>query len=99
MIRILSGTAPLIFIVGTNSDDPATLESIAKSLAHDIMVYYRLDTEILTDRQALQLLAAGALGSGNIVVIGSPGNNMFAKWMLANSPSPSKYSTANCGLL
>ncbi len=91
MIRILSGTAPLIFVVGTGSASRAASASIAARLAHDVLVYYRLDTEILTDDHTLRLQAEGLLGEGNIVVIGSPRDNLFARWMITNTPSPSLY--------
>jgi hypothetical protein len=44
--------------------------SIALRLVHDLNTYHRLDAEIFTGSDALQLLQRNALSTGNVVVVG-----------------------------
>jgi hypothetical protein len=83
MLRLLSASEPLVFVAGS----PPSV-SLARRLAHDLLVNHRLDSEILGAEDALRLAALGSLGDGNLVVIGSPEDNIFARWLIANSPSP-----------
>lgn len=53
-----------------------------------MLLYERLDSEILDDAAALRLLAEGSLGEGNLVMIGQPAENMFSRWMLSEGRIP-----------
>lgn len=89
MTRILSSSAPLILVHGSIDSRPVLQHlEIAERVAHDALLYQRLDSEILDDNTALRLLAQGELGYGNIVVIGTPSNNRFAAWMLGEKRIP-----------
>ena len=94
MIRILATTAPLIFVIGFK----AIHHRLAIRLAHDIFVYHRTDVEIIDEDEAMDRAGEDILGSGNLVVLGSPHDNAFAKWMMDKDHIPGKLSFALCGL-
>lgn len=69
MIRLLASSEPISFIIGSN---PLHLW-IALRLAHDLYVYHRTDSQILSAEEALNSTPAG-----NFVVIGQPEENVMA---------------------
>lgn len=83
MIRLLSTSAALTLVAGT---DPSS-RSIAQRIAHDVYVYHRLDSEILEPHDALERTARG-LVRGNVVVVGGPRQNRYTEWMIAKKRIP-----------
>jgi hypothetical protein len=66
---MLNTDGPLTLIYTTGDDH--TL-SIAQRIAHDLLLFHRLDTQLLTSAEALVRKQKGTFGIGNIVVIGNP---------------------------
>ncbi|WRT66336.1 uncharacterized protein IL334_003291 [Kwoniella shivajii] len=95
MIRFLS-TAGLITII--SPDLPRHL-SIAKRIAHDLFVYQSLDSEVVTDQDALLRLANGTIGRGNILMIGRPEENLFVDWTIIQNKIPISFPTKGVMLI
>jgi hypothetical protein len=49
--------------------------SIARRLANDLFTYFRLDADIVHEREIVEAKGDAPAGTGNIVVIGSPSSN------------------------
>ena len=73
LIRLLTSKGPVAFIVGPHPPH----HSLAKRLAHDLFVYHRLDSEIVSADQALHERIGG-----NIVIIGRPEDNAYLRRVL-----------------
>lgn len=83
MIRILSSTGPLHFVVGNNPRH----RDLAIRLAHDTFVHHRLDSVILSAQEALEEVGREEVG-GNLIVIGRPDENDFARWLFGQKRIP-----------
>lgn len=73
MIRLLTSKGPVAFIVGPHPPH----HSLAKRLAHDLFVYHRLDSDIVSADQAIHERIGG-----NIVIIGRPEDNAYQQRVL-----------------
>ena len=54
--------------------------SIAKRVAHDLFVYHRIDVEIMSPDKAVERLKRASFGDGNIIALGGPTANAFARY-------------------
>ncbi len=89
MIRILSSPLPPAVIYGTTDETVEnSTRGIAVRLAHDAQVYQRIEMEIVDDKTALRLAARGELDGRNVIVLGTPHQNIYAKWMQGEKSSP-----------
>lgn len=72
----------------------AHYQSVALRIAHDALLYGHIDSEIVTDSEALRrvILANKDVGAalGNMVLLGGPIENVMVRHMLKDSPSPSE---------
>ncbi len=87
MLRILSSPGSLILVTGSKASAERS-KSIAARLAHDLLVYHRMDAVIMSDFEALPLIAKGRLGRNNLVSIGQMEGNVVTQYILAESASP-----------
>ncbi|KAF8502452.1 hypothetical protein JB92DRAFT_2740590 [Gautieria morchelliformis] len=78
--RILCSSSRLLIII-PSVDQHA--QSIARRLAHSMLLNFRLDAEIITDMEALDK-GKVYLGTGDLIVIGS--NNKFGNHILHSGP-------------
>ncbi|RXK38309.1 hypothetical protein M231_04482 [Tremella mesenterica] len=88
MIRLLASTAPIAFVIGRDVQHL----NIAKRLAHDLYVYQRQDSEILSDGDALLRIAQDEL-LGSIVSIGRPEDNRLTDYLLKQCKIPLAFPT------
>ncbi|PVG01691.1 hypothetical protein CPB86DRAFT_698784 [Serendipita vermifera] len=86
--RILSTEKPLIIIVPKTSESGLTL---ASRLAHNLVTYLRIDTQILYDNEAISQLQKDILDCSNLIVIGGYHNN-FGQYILSGNPSPVRFT-------
>ena len=61
--------------------------SLALRIAHILHIYHRLDSNIITERNALAKTHAGSWESGNIVIIGRP-SSTFVECLLCREEGP-----------
>lgn len=61
--------------------------SAATRIAHNLLSYLRIDSLILHDRDALQMLDGTKFGCSNLVLLGGD-ENEFGRLIMANSPVP-----------
>ncbi|PWN44852.1 hypothetical protein IE81DRAFT_240762 [Ceraceosorus guamensis] len=93
-IRILSTPAPLLLVLPTRTsqDSRQHYKSAALRIAHDALLYGHIDSEIVSDVAALEMVATTNDGAnatlGNIVILGGPMENLLAEHMLNQNPSP-----------
>ncbi|KAF8510217.1 hypothetical protein BU17DRAFT_55579 [Hysterangium stoloniferum] len=87
--RILSSSSPIQLIMP--SADPHAL-SIARRLAHVLLLYFQIDTVITPDFEALQKTDADYYGD-DIIIIGS--SNAFGSRLLSSRPGLVKISPHN----
>lgn len=83
MIRLLASVGPLVLVTASSR-----ARAIATRYAHHLRVYHRLDTVMMSDKEALLATADGSLALSNIVVIGGPEENSYAEWMMAQEGVP-----------
>ncbi|TFY66824.1 hypothetical protein EVG20_g4262 [Dentipellis fragilis] len=88
LATILTTPGPLQIIVPNITSQSREL-SIAQRLAYNLNLFHKLDTEIISDAEALQRLQDHNMGLGNIIVI-SPAAGRFARHCL--KPVPAKTS-------
>lgn len=53
--------------------------SIARRLANDLLTYFKLDADIVPETEVLETQDDTHAGTGNIVVIGSPGGQYIRR--------------------
>jgi hypothetical protein len=82
MQRILNSAGPLIVVIPDSG--PSHELSIALRLVHDLNTYHRLDAEIVTSSDTIQLMHRNALSQGNIVVVGGA-QSPFTKSVLSQN--------------
>ena len=92
MIRLLATSAAFTIVTG-----PAEIHiNLAKSLAHDLYLYHRTDSEIIDADTALLRMASKSLGVGSLVIMGRPDENRFADCVILQKRIPcmsKKFST------
>ena len=82
---ILSSNGPITFIISHNTNSPDL--SVALRLAHDLQIYHRLDSEILSESEIQTCLLSGRLPPGNIVFIGKQ-SSVFPRALLSEKRTP-----------
>lgn len=86
MIRLLATEALFTIVYGNT---PA-LRLLALRLAHDLMVYHRIDTEILNDSEGREKVAEGLI-VGSLVCLGRPEENELVHWMAGEKKVPGEF--------
>ncbi|KAH9951491.1 hypothetical protein B0H21DRAFT_818527 [Amylocystis lapponica] len=81
---ILTSATPLTIVVPTAH---SRVLSAATRIAHALNVYHKLDAEIVDDNTAMRRLGAGAVGLGNIVVLGGA-KGVFLRAVLEQHKTP-----------
>lgn len=86
MIRLLASSGPIVVVANPAH---ATAWSIAQRYAHDLYLYHRLSVDIVPDLKAIDRYSRpGRKDDGNLVVIGTPTDNCFARWLLSLRARP-----------
>jgi hypothetical protein len=92
---ILSSAAPILLVIPQSSDSSSNIQLLyALRISHDLNVYYKLETEIIFDSDAMHRYEEGTLGSANIVVIDGPQKTSFGKWLLLQNKSDLRINDA-----
>ncbi|KAM0787030.1 hypothetical protein ACM66B_006296 [Microbotryomycetes sp. NB124-2] len=87
---ILKTSKPLLIVTGTlNKLDVPHLVSVAQRVAHDVLVYARLDSEFVTDTELLQDLESTY--GRNLVLLGDSYQNALTATFAAEWTMPVKY--------
>ena len=76
---ILTSISPITLLVG--NEVIAENLSVALRIAHDLHLYHKLDSEIITESVALHRSQHGTWPAGNVVFIGTA-SSQFAKLVL-----------------
>lgn len=83
MIRLLATEAVFTIVYGNT---PA-LKLLALRIAHDLLVYHRIDTEILDDIEGHERIAEGLIG-GSLLCLGRSQENEAVEWMIGQKKIP-----------
>lgn len=83
MIRLLATEAVFTIVYGRTP----TLKNIALRLAHDLLVYHRIDTEILDDAEGHTRVAEGKI-AGSLLCLGRADENELVEWMVGHRRIP-----------
>ncbi|KAG8805334.1 hypothetical protein FRC17_005560, partial [Serendipita sp. 399] len=87
MNRILATTRPLTIVI-PRSD---IYVSYALRIAHSLLSYLRVDTNIAFDDEALRLHDQASMDCSNLVILGGV-DNIFGRAVLAKSPSEVRFT-------
>lgn len=83
MIRLLATEAVFTIVYGNTP----WLKHLAHRLAHDLLVYHRIDTELLDGNEAETRVAEGRI-SGSLVCLGRAEENELVDWMVRQDQIP-----------
>lgn len=85
MIRLLATDAVITLVHGATPH----LKHLALRLAHDLLVYHRIDCEVIDDKEGRDRLAEGRI-AGSLICLGRPEDNEVVDWMVGQARIPGK---------
>jgi len=85
MQAILTTAGPIVLVVSEAAH--MNEMSVALRISHDLDMYHKLDSEIVSSSEALQRLDTQKLGGGNIVVVGDT-TSPFLRMLLKQPKTP-----------
>lgn len=71
---VLSSEGPIGIIF--SSDMPERTLSAALRIAYDLMLYHKLDSYLVYENEALEMVAADSFKNGNLLYIGKPDSDL-----------------------
>jgi hypothetical protein len=83
MIRLLATEAVFTIVYGNT----LVLKHLAHRLAHDLLVYHRIDSELLDGSEGETRVAEGRI-AGSLVCLGKADENELVDWMVKQDKIP-----------